>query len=358
MGDGRGSKTRAWQAALLSIVPGLGHIFAGATVRGAGWMLFFASQIAVFSATEPAHVFLPWYAFKLLPAGLATLYSVPWLLILWLMNIGDAYETGRGRRPSLVWPVIAISALNLAAGWRITQINLYDLAVGLPKMSHIIMGLVKPDLVQDGKASPVFLLSLKLIVDTIFLALIGTVAPIPITLVLSVLGARNLMSGNPITRLIYALARSAMNLLRSIEVIIIAVMLTVAVGIGPFAGVLALAIHGIGAQGKLYSEAIEDIDPGPVEAITATGANWVQKVLYGVLPQVTPQFIAFTMYRWDINVRMATVIGLVGGGGIGYTLYQYINTLQWKEAGTAIWLIALAVILMDWASAVVREKYA
>lgn len=350
--------TKARTAAVLSIIPGVGQIYAGALPRGIGWMIFFVLQIAVFSATERAHAFLPWYAFKSMAAAQAFLYSVPWMVLLWALNIWDACKVGQGKRPSIVWPALVISALNFGAGWRITEINLRDLAAGLPHMKHIVTGLILPDIVRDEHPSPVFLLSLKLIVDTIYLSLIGTVLPIPITLLLSVLGARNLMSGNPVTRVIYGLSRSAMNLLRSIEVIIIAVMLTVAVGIGPFAGVLALAIHGIGAQGKLYSEAIEDIDAGPVEAITATGANWIQKVLYGVLPQVTPQFIAFTMYRWDINVRMATVIGLVGGGGIGYTLYQYINTLQWKEAGTAIWLIAAAVILMDWASAVVREKYA
>lgn len=147
-----------------------------------------------------------------------------------------------------------------------------------------------------------------------------------------------------------------MNLLRSVEVLIIALMFVVAVGPGPFAGVLALAIHGVGALGKLYSEAIESIDPGPIEAITATGAHPVQVVAYGVVPQVVPQFVAFTIYRWDINVRSATVIGLVGGGGIGFTLKDYIDLLRWPQAATAVWLIALAVIAMDYASAVIRER--
>jgi phosphonate transport system permease protein len=91
-----------------------------------------------------------------------------------------------------------------------------------------------------------------------------------------------------------------MNLLRSVEVLILALMMVVVVGIGPFAGVLAVAIHGVGALGKLYSEAIESIDPGPIEAIVATGAHPAQVVAYGVLPQVTPQFVAFTLYRWDM----------------------------------------------------------
>jgi phosphonate transport system permease protein len=132
--------------------------------------------------------------------------------------------------------------------------------------------------------------------------------------------------------------------------------MAVVVGIGPFAGVMALVIHSIGALGKLYSEAIESIDSGPIEAVTATGANRLQVVLFAVVPQVIPQFISFTLYRWDINVRMSTIIGFVGGGGIGYLLIQYINLLQWNQAGTVIWLIALVVAAMDHASAVIREK--
>jgi phosphonate transport system permease protein len=137
---------------------------------------------------------------------------------------------------------------------------------------------------------------------------------------------------------------------------IVAVIMAVVVGIGPFAGVLALVIHSIGALGKLYSEAIESIESGPTEAITATGASRVQVVLYGVLPQVIPQFISFTLYRWDINVRMSTIIGFVGGGGIGYLLIQYINLLQWHQAGTVLWLIALVVFTLDYSSAIIRAR--
>jgi phosphonate transport system permease protein len=211
------------------------------------------------------------------------------------------------------------------------------------------------------------------VLDTIYLALMGTALAIPPSLVLAFCGARNLTKGSrlqaPSSKYrvpgarslepgtwLYAAARSTMNLLRSVEVLIIALMFVVAVGPGPFAGVLALAIHGVGALGKLYSEAIESIDPGPIEAITATGAHPVQVVAYGVVPQVVPQFVAFTIYRWDINVRSATVIGLVGGGGIGFTLKDYIDLLRWPQAATAVWLIALAVIAMDYASAVIRER--
>jgi phosphonate transport system permease protein len=192
--------------------------------------------------------------------------------------------------------------------------------------------------------------------ETVYLALIGTALSIIFAIPLSFLGARNLMSGSPILKLVYGLTRGLFTILRSVEVLIFAVIAVAAVGIGPFAGVLALAVHGIGAVGKLYSEAIESIEHGPIEAIRSTGANELQTVVYAVVPQVVPQFIAFTLYRWDINVRMATVIGLVGGGGIGYQLIQYMNLLQWRQAATAIWLIAAVVMLMDYASAVIRER--
>ena len=199
-------------------------------------------------------------------------------------------------------------------------------------------------------------LSLEKIVETIFLALMGTAFGVLLSAPLSFLAADNLMSGSAAGRLVYFLTRTFFNLTRSIEVLIVAVIMAVVVGIGPFAGVLALVIHSIGALGKLYSEAIESIDPGPIEAITATGASRLQVIAYAVVPQVIPAFLAFTMYRWDINVRMSTVIGLVGGGGIGYLLIQYINLLQWNQAATAIWLITLIVMVLDFSSAYLRQK--
>lgn len=199
-------------------------------------------------------------------------------------------------------------------------------------------------------------LSLSKIIETIFLALIGTTLSVILSAPLSFLGARNVMHGTPVADAIYFTVRTVFNVLRSIEVLIIVVIWAVIVGIGSFAGVLAIAVHGIGALGKLYSESIESIDPGPIEALRATGASRLQTVIYAVLPQVVPQFISFTFYRWDINVRMATVIGLVGGGGIGFILIQYMNLLQWRQAATAIWLIIVVVMAMDYASSYIRHK--
>ncbi len=199
-------------------------------------------------------------------------------------------------------------------------------------------------------------LATEKIIETLFLGLMATTLALFLAMPLSFLGARNLMTHNKVGTSVYYLVRTLFNVLRSIEPLIMAILFAVWVGIGPFAGVLALGLHSTAALGKLFSEQIESIDPGPVEVITATGAHPVQVVLYGVLPQVVPQFLALGFYRWDINVRMSTIIGFVGGGGIGFLLQQWINLLQYHQAGTALLAIALVVISLDMISARLREK--
>jgi phosphonate transport system permease protein len=128
------------------------------------------------------------------------------------------------------------------------------------------------------------------------------------------------------------------------------------VGIGPFSGMLALWVHSIASLTKLYSEQIEAIDEGLVEAIAATGAHPIQIIWFGVVPQIVIPFMSFTIYRWDINVRMATIIGLVGGGGIGTLLMQYQGMAMWHEVGLLVIVIALIVWLMDFLSSKIRES--
>jgi phosphonate transport system permease protein len=193
-------------------------------------------------------------------------------------------------------------------------------------------------------------------IETVFLALMGTTIAVVLAVPLSFLAAKNLMGRSPISLLVYYVVRTVFNIMRSIEPLIMATVFAVWVGIGPFAGVLALGVHSIASLGKLYSEQIESIDTGPIEAITATGATMLQVVRFAVVPQIVPPFIAFTIYRWDINVRMSTIIGFVGGGGLGFLLYQYINLLMWRQAATAVWAITLVVAVMDYMSAKVREK--
>jgi phosphonate transport system permease protein len=151
--------------------------------------------------------------------------------------------------------------------------------------------------------------------------------------------------------------RTILNALRSIESLVMVLVFTVWVGIGPFAGVLALALHTIASNAKLYSEQVESIMAGPIEAITATGANRLQTIIYAVIPQIIPPFISYTMYRWDINVRMSTIIGFAGGGGIGFLLQQNINLLNYRQASAQMLAIAIVVASMDYLSSALRERY-
>ena len=156
---------------------------------------------------------------------------------------------------------------------------------------------------------------------------------------------------------IYYIFRTFFNTLRSIEALILALVFVVWVGLGAFAGTLALALHTIAANAKLYSEQVESISSGPLEAVRATGATRLQTVVYAVVPQIVAPFIAFTMYRWDINVRMSTIIGFVGGGGIGLILQQNINQLNYRGAAAQILAIAIVVAAMDYVSSRLRERY-
>jgi phosphonate ABC transporter permease subunit PhnE len=156
--------------------------------------------------------------------------------------------------------------------------------------------------------------------------------------------------------IIYYISRTILNVLRAIEPLIMAIVFVVWVGIGPFAGVLALTLHTIASLGKLYSEQVENIAQGPIEAIMATGANRLQTIIYAVIPQIIPPYIAFTIYRWDINVRMSTIIGFAGGGGIGFLLQQNLNLLKYSQASVQMLAIAIVVASLDYISAKIREQ--
>ena len=198
---------------------------------------------------------------------------------------------------------------------------------------------------------------LDAMIVTLFMALLATLFAVVVAAPLSFLAARNVMGPRPLPTAVYYVTRTIFSIFRSYEPIIMATLFAFWVGFGPFAGAMALALVTIASLGKLYSEAVENIDRGPVEALTATGANGLQVVLYGIVPQIIPDFLSYTIYHWDINVRISTIIGYVGGGGIGYYLSQMINTSQNNKAGTALWAIIAVVWAMDFLSAEVRKRY-
>ena len=228
---------------------------------------------------------------------------------------------------------------------------------------------IRPLLAQEGGArlqaearwegrwqiSPALTRTLELTLQTIFLALMATTLATGVAVPLSFLAARNLTARGPAGTAIYYLIRTIFNVVRSIEPLVVAAIFATWVGFGPFAGVLALTVATVVNLGKLFSEVIETIDPGPVEAITATGANTLQVIRYAVIPQITLPFLAFIIYHWDINVRISTVVGFVGGGGIGYQLKLWIDQTDYHKAGTAVWAIIAVVSAMDYVSARLRE---
>lgn len=211
--------------------------------------------------------------------------------------------------------------------------------------------------VGEAQLSAEFTLAVEKMIETIIIGMMATLFGVILSIPISFLAARNLMSENFFTKTVYYFVRTILNIVRSIEPLIWAIIATIVVGLGPFAGIIALTVHSIAALAKMYSEAIESIDQGPIEAIQATGANWTQTIVYAVIPQIIPPFVSFTIYRWDINIRMSTVIGFVGGGGIGFLLQQWIRLLDYRAAGIAVWFIAITVMILDYVSAEIREKY-
>ncbi len=148
-----------------------------------------------------------------------------------------------------------------------------------------------------------------------------------------------------------------MDLFRSINELVFAMLFVVAVGLGPFAGVLALWVHTTGILAKLFAEAVEAIDPHPVEGVRATGARGIEEIVYGVVPQVMPLWVSYSLYRFESNVRSASVIGLVGAGGIGRVLWEIIRAFQFQQTCAIMLVIVVSVTLIDAASQQLRRAF-
>ncbi len=257
------------------------------------------------------------------------------------------------------WGLMALLLVGISVyvGWLTAQVNLTTLIHRASSTGDYWQKLVTPNFKYFLAPEPdLHDTMLNGIIQTIFMALLATLLGFVFALPLSFLGARNMVTKNRLGWGVYTLTRAFFNIGRSIEPFVMAVLFATTLGYGPFAGCLALLVHTVAALGKLYSEQIEAIDPGPVEAITSCGGSRTQILRHGVVPQVVPPFLAFTLYRWDINVRMATIIGMVGGGGIGRFFNYFKNELRWHEVGAVIVIIAVVVWVMDYISGRVRER--
>jgi phosphonate transport system permease protein len=192
----------------------------------------------------------------------------------------------------------------------------------------------------------------KEMVITLHIAVWGTVLAVLCSIPLGLLASSNIAPW-----WIYQPVRRAMDACRAINEMVFAMLFVVAVGLGPFAGVLALWVHTMGTLSKLFSEAVEAIDPQPVEGIRATGATKLEEIAYGVIPQVMPLWISYSLYRFEANVRSAAVVGMVGAGGIGVVLWDIIRSFQYAETCAVLLIIVVTVSLLDLASARVRKMF-
>ena len=218
------------------------------------------------------------------------------------------------------------------------------LARGLPWMLDFFRRMLPPDL-------SVLPAALRGALITVEIALLGTAVAAVAALPLGFVSARNVAP----PALFYP-ARTVLNFFRSVDTLVYALIFVAAVGLGPFPGVLAVIAYTTTSLAKLYSEAIEGIDRGPVDAITATGATRLQVLRYGVLPQVLPLFLSYVLYRLETNIRAATVLGFVGAGGIGFYLQTYLRMIEYPAASTVLLVTVGMVMVVDAVSSRLRDR--
>jgi len=202
----------------------------------------------------------------------------------------------------------------------------WDRIGGLKSISQGVKRFVPPDFSLFGQL-------VKPTIETFMIAALGTMLAIVLAIPVSWFAAHNISPFLPVT---YPIGRAIMTLSRSVHEIVWGLIFVSAVGLGAFPGIIAVGMRSIGFISKLTAEAIEDIDPGPVEAIKAVGGNWLQVVLYGIVPQILPVFIGNAIFQWDINIRRATIMGLVGAGGLGLTFHRQLVMYNYQGVTTVI----------------------
>ncbi len=294
----------------------------------------------------------------------AALWTVAVVIIL-VDYISERWRSGilrdqpptdnRGSRPVLrtlrTGFYVIVAVLVFAYCWNLTGLSIRGLLNPGKNFGRLLLDFISLDLSAD-----VLTVVFQQMLVTIFQAMLATTIGAAIALPFSFLAAKNLTGRSRLLIWLYYVARAILNILRSIEALLYVVIFVFWVGIGPFAGMLALAVTSFALIGKLFSEAIENIDTGPIEAVTATGADRLQMISYAILPQIVPPFVSYLLYQWDINIRMATIIGFAGGGGIGLTLTTFFGSLQYHKAGTVVAFIVVVVAVMDFASAKLRQS--
>jgi phosphonate transport system permease protein len=232
-------------------------------------------------------------------------------------------------------------------GWSLISVdfNIRSLVEGLPYIIDFLSCMVPP----DAQAFPDLIVPA---VETVQMAFLGTLFASILSIPLAVLAAKNITTSGPVQNI----SKGIIAFTRTVPDIVFALIFVSAVGLGPFPGVLAISLHSVGMLGKLYAEAIEEIDPHPVEALEAVGADKIQTINHAVLPQVLPSFISDTIYRFDINVREAVVLGMVGAGGIGFELIYSMRLFRYREVASILILTFILIIFSERISDALRKK--
>ncbi|SMG49600.1 phosphonate ABC transporter, permease protein PhnE [Paenibacillus aquistagni] len=244
--------------------------------------------------------------------------------------------------------VIALFLLYVWAFMGIPYSGLKDTALQVTR--SIAEGLFSPDwdyvYLPDGEDL------LRGLLSTLYISILGTVISTLLSIPLAFIASVNMSS----TKLISGSGKMLLSFIRTFPEIVMAILFIKAVGPGSFAGVLALGLHSVGMLGKLFTDEVEQIDKGPIEALTAAGANRLQILWYAVLPQVLPGFLSYTLYRFEINVRSATILGVIGAGGIGTPLIFALSTRDWDRVGIILLGIIVMITIIDILSGAIRKR--
>ncbi|WP_027824875.1 phosphonate ABC transporter, permease protein PhnE [Lactobacillus psittaci] len=243
---------------------------------------------------------------------------------------------------NLVWLVVMVGGLFLSINETNTSLSAFFANFG--QFAEIFEQMAKPDWSYAATAIPY-------LIETIKMAILGTVIGSAIAFVYSLLIARNIIKNRVVTGVL----RFIMNIIRTLPDLLLGAIFVAVVGIGPVAGILALTVFTFGVVVKLFYEAIETIDEGPSEAVIACGGNKLNMISFAVLPQILPYFVSYTLYAFEINVRASTVLGYIGAGGIGLYLKQTLDIFDYAKTGMIIIAIFVVVLIIDYVSSKARE---
>lgn len=272
----------------------------------------------------------------------------------------EARRRGRVERARNLAVALVVAAL-VVGTYPATEINVGQFFRGAGNMFRMLDGFLHPAwqiLVPGSAESTGFREGLleHFVLQTLAIAVFGTFLGTLVAIPASFLAARNLMRVNPLGTAVYFLMRALMSVIRSVPTIFWGLLFVTAISIGPYPGTVAVAIFSFGLMSKLFSEAIEAIDPGQVEALVATGASPFQVVVHGVVPQVLPYMVAQLLYTFEVNVHSATILGLVGAGGVGFLLLQYIGVLDYAHTAMVLYVVVPMTMIIDYSSAAIRRR--